>query len=1023
MSLGSTRRIALVARFELVRHLRSFRFLVGSLLLVVLSALVTWLGYTDHRLRLDAYETTRAAHQAELERVTVYSFFRPVVSQPPEPLAIFERGVTGQAGRDLEISPFRVPTRATGEHRGNPYLSRWLDLDLTTVVVVVAGLLALLLTFDALVGERSQRRLDVWWAHGGTWTAMLLGKLAAVVVALGMAFAVALGPPIIALFAVGVFDLSSLEQLVALVAAYGAYTIVMALLGLWISLEAPSEARSLAYAVLTWVGLVFLLPQAAVSVIEVWTDLHHDPRVVERRQAELDATFDAALDAAWNKESLRLEPSGHTAPIVFDTWDHKVLRRLGSARYYASMVRYYAEEVRLGRDYADRGHALFSEHEAKVRALARPLAWFELLSPGDVLERLAATLAGTSLADHDAFVRAARVYRDELLVELDRRAAPSSWRWFTDDPPETMPWPSFIGLEPDDVGPDDISDMAARFRRDDVQTRVERSLNDPAVRTPIDLTAMPIFHFEPGDRRIERAAGAVLTLALLSALLVALIFRSRHRFLDGRRAAAVRSTASRIEPDDPRARRDVGLLRSELGEISGQTRWRLVATAVVVLMATACILHGLHAAPLIDRQEALLDGYRGQLGGSTLAAFADLDHPALRPPSGISFLANGGERTMPAQYMMAISTWQLPTLDAPSSLLHLPPSPPPDWSAVVWVVLSLSAFLLGYDTLCGRRLERLVLMQALGARRWSLLRARWAALWLAVVVPLVVGAGLGLGVLAVLDVPTAMAWSAAPIVAFLLLALVGLGFFTGLALTVSAWLGDANQALVTLVLVWVASVVVVPSAAAILVLRLDPVPPERDVWVAVEDIRRQVEAIEGSSDWRPGQWARADDFAVERRSARLQVERHRRQLVLLRDFLDRQLDQAATARRVAYLSPVTLLEDIAERLVGAGLYRQRDFVDQAQRFEARLLDWVARLDRDDPDSPRLHFFPRYLSQQTIDPEDLPRFIFVEPSLATGWRRATEPVALFAGLCLLLLISLRLAFERRLSNSTDPVPKT
>ncbi|MCG8454873.1 MAG: hypothetical protein MI919_01230, partial [Holophagales bacterium] len=397
----------------------------------------------------------------------------------------------------------------------------------------------------------------------------------------------------------------------------------------------------------------------------------------------------------------------------------------------------------------------------------------------------------------------------------------------------------------------------------------------------------------------------------------------------------------------------------------------------------------------------------------------DIAHPALRPPSAHGFLASANEASMPSLFLLPLSAWKLPSLEVGGATR----SPPltgvgPDWSMAVWTVLSLAVALLGYDRLCGRQLIRVVQMAASGARSFELLAQRASALWVSAAVPFGLGAGLA-GVLVALRRGLSPLLDVMPeTLAFSILALAGTALFTVATLLVSVWRNDPTQVLVTLVLIWVGSVVVIPSSAAILATRLEPVPSELEVARQLEQIGFSVNEVDGSSDWRPWSWAEVDGFAAERHSARIQSERYELQADLIHSHVERRLARAEAARQGSYLSPVALLEDLGERLLGAGIYRQQELLEQVAGFEERLRSWAAREDLSDSRSPHLHFFPGYMSRQHPDPGEVPRFAFEEPGLARGVRLALPQLALLFGVSIVLGCLLLWAFAIRLENPTE-----
>ncbi len=127
--------------------------------------------------------------------------------------------------------------------------------------------------------------------------------------------------------------------------------------------------------------------------------------------------------------------------------------------------------------------------------------------------------------------------------------------------------------------------------------------------------------------------------------------------------------------------------------------------------------------------------------------------------------------------------------------------------------------------------------------------------------------------------------------------------------------------------------------------------------------------------------------------------------------VERQLSQVLLARDLAALSPMHLVQDLIERAVGSGPYRDGAFLDQAWAFGDRLAEHVRELDRKDPDSPHILFMPRYLSQNTVDSEAVPRFDYREATLREGLELAASRIGLLAFATALLLLANLVGFAR------------
>jgi ABC-2 family transporter protein len=449
----------------------------------------------------------------------------------------------------------------------------------------------------------------------------------------------------------------------------------------------------------------------------------------------------------------------------------------------------------------------------------------------------------------------------------------------------------------------------------------------------------------------------------------------------------------------------------EVRELGASFRFRvtLVLTlSLMLLSAAAGVFRHRAETREFDR---LAREHAAAVEGRELVDLLDFKHPVVKPPWKLALLSDGRQRWAPEVYLSTLNVWIDPELarhrDAKPGLDAREPL---DWAFVIRVVLSMAAFLLGYDAVCGHR-QRAALKMVLSypVFRWQVVAAKLLAVWAAVAAPFVLGAAASLLLLSAYG---GLRFSAAELAKAGLVLGLGLwasAFFAALAVWVSMRARDPARSLAILALLWVTAVVVVPGAGGLLAQAVRPLPTDQEVTRALLEIRTEVEAENGG----PGSFRRRgdatpSDYPAMRRTAVIQNQRYRRQEQARRRRIRDELAQVELARDLASVSPMFLVQDLAERLVGSGLARDRGFVEQAWSFGDRLAARVRELDDMDPESPRLwqdlelvdaqglyaRFLPNHVSERPVGLADLPRFTFRERSPGEGLRAALPCIALF-----------------------------
>ncbi|HKV12768.1 MAG TPA: ABC transporter permease subunit [Thermoanaerobaculia bacterium] len=488
-----------IIRKECQYHLAGFRFRVGAFLAILLAASSALIAARDYDLRLRTWREQVAEHARALSRASVYSYLQPVVVRPPEPLSILDQGFDAHLGTEVVIHVYTVPAVAVGGHRGNELLVGVPALDLTTIVTVVLGLLALLLAGDSVTCERENGMLRAVLAQGVRRSPLLIGKILGGILTLALPLGGALLVSLAILRFATTAELTAGHwlRIAALTVVYVAYLCLMFLVGLVVSLGRRSPSTALTASVIVWLTFILLLPGAVWATAEDLAGIREGQRAARAQQERMAARHEERLAAELRSEPLLATFSGHTA-VNFSGRAHGAVRyRHGSAAYYDALSDYFRFEVREGMRYAGEVFAVQQQIQARQRRSERFAAGVAALSPAALLDGLSESLAGTSLAEHEQFLAACRSYRLELIRYLERKNAFASWRWFTDDRPESLtPWPRFLGLAPEDVSETNAQSLFSRFSDPQVAAQVRRDLeareHDPSQRLRLD--DLPRFH-------------------------------------------------------------------------------------------------------------------------------------------------------------------------------------------------------------------------------------------------------------------------------------------------------------------------------------------------------------------------------------------------------------------------------------------------------------------------------------------------------------------------------------------------
>jgi ABC-type transport system involved in multi-copper enzyme maturation permease subunit len=506
--------LRVVTARELREHLRSARFvmiLATTLVLVVLSTLA---GVFNYRVQVEQYQIGVARGEQKLKEATTWSELQPIVVRPVTPLMILNAGFEARDGRIAVVSNSQIPATTQDSPVGTPYLARFGEFDVTTVSIYLLGLLAILLSFDAVSGEKERGTLALILSNAlGRWQ-ILLGKYLGGMIALTLALLMSLAAAMIVWLVSGVQVAGATWLRIGLwFISILLYLSAMFSIGLLISVFTRRAAVSLLIGMVAWFFLVIFIPVVASFAA---SQLARLPSVYTLEREEQRLSDELEQKSAEVKNALGKPPESDGVSISLQ---QGISLNFYSPEAYQWWLKYYSERARLERDYALKVYQKFKEYLDQNRAQATLAFKLSSLSPVAHLERVTNELTGTSKDDINRFMTAAEQYRQSLIDYYDAHHLTTSLRWITDDPPgSASPFPKGLTDKANDA--EEMQKMKELGKELYAQVLAERASGKRA----LPISDLPQFVYKP--QSVNQAFGQVSTSisALVFISLLCLVF-------------------------------------------------------------------------------------------------------------------------------------------------------------------------------------------------------------------------------------------------------------------------------------------------------------------------------------------------------------------------------------------------------------------------------------------------------------------------------------------------------------------
>ena len=260
-----------IIRKEILDTINSSKFVFTFLLCTILILLSVYTGIANYRAEQREYTAAVSLNRKNLESQPSYSALAGLgtkVTRSPQVLGAVVTGIQEAVGRQASVNIAYDPSLVDSKYDSNPVLAIFGELDPTLIVKIVLSLLAILFTYDAIVGERERGTLKLSLSNRVPRDRLILGK--------AIGGFVSLMVPLVIPFLIGIimlllypdlhFSVEDWLRMGIIFLLFILYLLVFFTLGLLVSSLTERSSSSLFILLFAWVTFVFVIPKTAVIV-------------------------------------------------------------------------------------------------------------------------------------------------------------------------------------------------------------------------------------------------------------------------------------------------------------------------------------------------------------------------------------------------------------------------------------------------------------------------------------------------------------------------------------------------------------------------------------------------------------------------------------------------------------------------------------------------------------------------------------------------------------------------------------
>jgi len=409
--------ISNIALKELFVSMTSVRFIITVLVCCLLMPLSTWVLSSDYT---KDYEDYRERVELESRRDSTSKQFVTIASRPVPQLSSLFNGINNSAVNTINLKYFigwNVPISAGRQSVTN---SIFPTVDITFIVGIVLSALALMLSFDAISGEKYQATLRLMMSNSLSRASIVIGKWLGLTLAILIPYLLGLVLSLLIFFFITGISLSTANaiSLVLAIVVTMIYLSLFILIGITVSAFTKSPALSILVSLGVWGVLIFVVPQIA-NAISTQLNETSTPQLVER---EIRIAYNEMAEGIRQK-NIAITDKAKAENIPYSEFNPE--------RFATDMQ--MAEENRV------RANQIEMEYWNTVTRQENTARILSLASPFSALKQSLMSLAETGPEAQRAFLQQAYEYGERYFVSI--------WGMATGDQDYT--WDEIISGQPE----------------------------------------------------------------------------------------------------------------------------------------------------------------------------------------------------------------------------------------------------------------------------------------------------------------------------------------------------------------------------------------------------------------------------------------------------------------------------------------------------------------------------------------------------------------------------------------------
>ena len=393
------------------------RFIGAFTVVSILLALSVAMGIAEYRAFQRARVAAEGLAQAEMSETTSWRSLSSRVYRSPDVVQILAAGVHNDVGKVSLVSSFQEPALQRSVYTDDPIFALFRFLDPVFIVEVVLSLFAILLTYDAVSGERERGTLQLALAHPVPRARFLVAKVLGTW--LGLAVPLLIPLSVGGLMALATVPLTARDgyRIGVMVLGAGLYFSFFVVLGVAVSTWTRRASGSFLALLVIWIVMILIVPRTgimtAVSLFPVPSAAEVDSRRAGFEREAWERHHETVMKN-WEARQAEIESVDESEREAFEdeqTWDWMEEDELARRDVQARITEY-------GRRLVEEVRNLQEVQQSYGLGLSR-------VSPAASFRLLCLRMAGTGLELKTRYEDAIDAYRQSFVAHVQSKGETS----------------------------------------------------------------------------------------------------------------------------------------------------------------------------------------------------------------------------------------------------------------------------------------------------------------------------------------------------------------------------------------------------------------------------------------------------------------------------------------------------------------------------------------------------------------------------------------------------------------------